>query len=365
MSESLKHIGSLYGVAALGTPGDLIAKRIDGARVALESVETLQATQLATLAFDLPVDGDLKWLLDPLRHADPTFLPGPADRELSLLATGLLRAVLADGHKSVLTAALAVICCSMGGVRRIDPDGGVYEKAVLALQAEQQKSAAELPTNAALKNVDAAPQAKAIRTAGEQNDINLLATAVNKAVPEVVKSLHGNERRLRNSLNCLITYVAQQNEQMQQQWWLFGGWSTSANQPFRGLSIPEAALRAGVELAALTQLPAGPMSAPAILDKLLSNAGLDPEENVSIATAVEATDGEWRKQWTSNAADIPVSLLCPVTLAASFALESMDQMDWRPRFRRESGLEADVEVPARGLAEQVLREQLLVRLCGS
>lgn len=157
MSESLKYIGPLYRVAALSTPGDLITKRIDGARVALESVETLQTIQLATLAFDLRVDGDLEWLLEPLRKADPTFVPEPANRELSLLATGLLRAVLADGHEGVLTAALAVVCCSMGGVRRIDPDGGVYEQAVLALQAEQQKSAAELPTNVALKNVDAAP----------------------------------------------------------------------------------------------------------------------------------------------------------------------------------------------------------------
>ena len=362
MSESLKYIGSLYGVAALSTPGELITKRIDGARAALESVETLQAIQLATLAFDLPVDGDLEWLLEPLRNADPTFVPEPADRELSLLATGLLRAVLADGHKSVLTAALAVICCSMGGTRRIDPDGGVYERAVLALQTEQQKSAAKLPTNAALKNIDAAPHADAIHSAGDLNDITRLAHAVEKAIPKVVNSLQGNERRLRNGLNNLITYVVQQNEQMQQQWWLFGGWSTSANRPFRDLPIPEAALRAGVELAALTQLPAGPMSAPAILDKLLSDAKHNPEIDVPIATAVETADREWRRQWTTNVADTSVSLLCPVTLAASFALESMDEKDWRLRFRRESGLDATVQLPARGLAEQVLREQLLVRL---
>ena len=71
-----------------------------------------------------------------------------------------------------------------------------------------------------------------------------------------------------------------------------------------------------LNLPPLTQLPAGPMSAPAILDKLLNDAELNPETDVSIATAAETADREWRRQWTSNVADTSVSLLCPVTFAA-------------------------------------------------
>ena len=52
-------------------------------------------------------------------------------------------------------------------------------------------------------------------------------------------------------------------------------------------------------------------------------------------------------------------------LATTLAVESVDQNDWRQRFERESLLPAGTEIPARGLAEQVLREQLLVRLCQS
>ena len=360
MSESLKQIGPLYKAAALDTPGDLITKRIEGSRVALKSIGLPQAIQLVKLAFAMPVDSEIDWLLEPIRRADPTFVPESTDRELSLLATGLLLSVLVDRHKSALPAALAYVCCSMGGLRQLDPDGGVSEQAVLALQTKQQESSATLPPTLKLKRVEAI-MAKKIQTAGDENNVSALADAL-RTTPVAVGALRGNVQMLRTSLERLIVYIAEQNDQMQQQWWLFGGWSTGAKRSFRDLTIPEASLRAGAELAELTHLPAGPLSVPGILDKLLTDAGLDPETAVSIADAVEATDLEWRKQWIHKLSGTPVSPLCPVILAASLAVESVDQSDWRQRFERESSLPASTEIPARGLAEQVLREQLLIRL---
>ena len=361
MSETLKQIGPLYKTAALDTPGDLITKRIEGSRVALESIGLPQAIQLVRLAFAMRVDSEIDWLLEPLRHADPTFVPESTDRELSLLATGLLLTVLVDRHKSALAAALAYVCCSMGGVRRLDlDDTKVSEQAVLVLQAKQQESSTTLPSTLALKNV-AAISAEEIETAENENDVQSLAHALNP-LPEVVGSLNANVEMLRTVLDQLIVYIAEQNDQMQQQWWLFGGWSTGAKRPFRDLTIPEASLRAGAELAELTDLPAGPLSAPGILDKILADAGFDPEKAVSIADAVEATDFEWRKQWIHELSGTAVTPLCPVILAATLAVESVDESDWRQRFKRESSLSASTQIPARGLAEQVLREQLLVRL---
>ena len=361
MSETLKHIGPLYKAAALDTPGDLITKRIEGSRIALESIGLPQAIQLVKLAFVMGVDSEIDWLLEPLRHEDPTFVPEPTDRELSLLATGLLLTVLVDGHKSALAAALACVCCSMGGVRRLDLEHNkVFEQAVLVLQAKQQESSTTLPSMFTLKNV-AVISAKEIESAGNENDAQNLAYALNR-LPQAVGSLKANVKLLRTSLDQLVNYVAEQNNQMQQQWWLFGGWSTGAKRSFRDLSISEASLRAGAELAELTDLPAGPFSAPGVLDKLLTDAGLDPEKAVSIVDAVEATDFEWRKEWIHKLSGTPVSPVCPLILAATLAVESADQSDWRQRFERESSLAASTEMPARGLAEQVLREQLLVRM---
>ena len=144
---------------------------------------------------------------------------------------------------------------------------------------------------------------------------------------------------------------------------VFAGWSSGGAKPFRELDLAEAALRAGVELAKLTELPAGPLSAPALLDALLSGAGHDPQKMLQIGATVEAADMQWRNEWAPDIVGTPVELLCPVTLAAALAAASDDQADWKQRFYRESGLRATAKLPSRALAEQVHRERLLLRLC--
>ena len=204
---------------------------------------------------------------------------------------------------------------------------------------------------------------KSVQEAGAQNDVNALATAVAEALTATLRPLRTNDRTLLAAVNGLSGYVSRLNEQMQQQWWVFSGWSSGGAKPFRELNLPEASLRAGIELAQLTELPAGPLSAPALLDAVLSRAEHDPQEMLEIGATVEAAAMQWRNEWAPDIVGTPVELLCPVTLAAALAAASNDQADWKQRFYRESGLRATATLPSRALAAQVHRERLLLQLC--
>ena len=363
MTESLKKIGPLYKSAGLDTPLALITQRIEAATAVLPMVCSSRAVTLVRLAFSLPVDStDLAWFFGPFQDKDPTFVQDPNDREVSLLASGLLNAVMRDQHEAAIPAALGYVCCSVGGLRSVDSAEDLSDLATTTMQREQQRSAPSLLQMAELKKIAPSSFAKSVQKAGEQNDVNILAEAVAKALTATLQSLQANNKTLQTSVNNLSAYVSRLNEQMQQQWWVFAGWSNGGAKPFREFGLAEAALRAGIELAQLTELPAGPFSAPALLNSVLSAAGHDPLEMLEIG-AVETTDLKWRKEWAPAILDKPVALLCPVTLAAALATTSYDQADWKERFYRESGLRTTEELPGRALAEQLHRERLLLRLC--
>ena len=364
MSESLKKIGPLYRRVGLDTPLALITQRINAAAVVLPMVHSSRAITLVRLAYSLPVDSpDLTWFFEPFQDKDPTFAPDSKDREVSLLASSVLDAVMRDQHEAALPAALGYVCCSVGGLRKVDSAEDLSHLATTTMQREQQRSAPSLSQMAGLQKSALLSSTKSVRGAGAQNDVNMLGTAVAQAFTATVKPLQANDRTLLAAVNSLSGYVSQMNEQMQQQWWVLSGWSSGGAKPFRDLGLAEAALRAGIELAQLTELPAGPLSAPALLDAVLSRAGHDPQKMLEIGTAVEAVAMQWRKEWAPDMVGTPAELLCPVTLAAALAAASDDRADWKQRFYRESGLRATATLPGRALAEQVHRERLLLRLC--
>ena len=364
MAESLKKIGPLYKSVGLDTPLALITQRIEAAAVVLPMVDSFRAITLVRLAFSLPVDStDLAWFVEPFQDKDPTFAPNSNDREVSLLASSVLDAVMRDQHEAALPAALGYVCCSVGGLRSVDSAEDLSDLATTTMQREQQRSAPSLSQMAELERITLPSLTKPVQEAGAQNDVNILATAVAEALTATLKPLRANDRTLLAEVNRLSSYVSRLNEQMQQQWWVFAGWSSGGAKPFRELDLAEAALRAGIELAKLTELPAGPLSAPALLDALLSGAGHDPQKMLQIGATVEAAAMQWRKEWAPDIVGTPVELLCPVTLAAALAAASDDQADWKQRFYRESGLRATAKLPSRALAEQVHRERLLLRLC--
>ena len=145
MSESLKKIGPLYRSVGLDTPLPLITQRIDAAAVVLPMVHSSRAITLVRLAFSLPVDlPDLVWFFEPFQDKDPTFAPDSKDREVSLLASCVLDAVMRDQHEAALPAALGYVCCSVGGLRSIDSAENLSDLATTTMQREQQRSAPSL-----------------------------------------------------------------------------------------------------------------------------------------------------------------------------------------------------------------------------
>ena len=276
----------------------LITQRIDAAAAVLSTVHPSRAIILVRLAFSLPVDPpDLAWFFEPFQDGDPTFAPDSKDREVSLLASSVLDAVMGDQHEAALPAALGYICCSVGGLRSIDSVQDLSDLAATTMQREQQRSAPSLSQMAELKRSALPSSTKSVRESGAQNDVNTLATAVAQAFTATLQPLQANDKTLSDAVNSLSGYVSGLNEQMQQQWWVFAGWSRGAARPFREIGLAEAALRAGIELAQLTELPAGPFCAPALLHAILSRAGHDPQKILKIGATVEGTAMQWRKEW--------------------------------------------------------------------
>ena len=126
---------------------------------------------------------------------------------------------------------------------------------------------------------------------------------------------------------------------MQQQWWVFAGWSNGGAKPFSEFGLAEAALRAGIELAQLTELPAGPFSAPALLNSVLSAAGHDPLEMLEIGATVETADLQVAQRMGPSDSRQTRCAVVPGDASSSAGRpQADDQADWKQRFYRESGL---------------------------
>ena len=168
-----------------------------------------------------------------------------------------------------------------------------------------------------------------------------------------------SQNHLAQQLTAIVKYQQRLQEDANLHWWVIGGWSSDERCPFGNFSPAEAAVRAGKELADLTKLPAGPYSAPALLDLVLQKVPGGPQSMITLRQATMACAAPWRRSWCTDVEAASHGVLMPLSLAAAIAAESDDAPDWEPRFKRSALIPPDTQMSALDLALQMFRERLL------
>jgi hypothetical protein len=357
-------MGPLYAKLGL-TAAELIAARKKAADAGYRAFKRPHLAGAIRGALGLPVSSDVVPVFDAMREADPTLDLEPSDKEAQILLGSILRAELNSSSELGLHVALGLVTAGFGGTRRSEFYPNLPAEADRRLASRQLAAASVARPSPAPEMPEEVTQALNALTATQTQTgygvMQVLAPApAMAAIKKIADYAHAAHVAAANQSAPVMGQVRRLEEELRTYWWVVGAWSDGRQLPFGKLPQGEAALRAGAELAAKTTLPAGLFAAPALLDKVLKSDRAAKLSKMALSAAVAVPDAVWRGETAKSVG--PNSDLLPVLLALSASGESGEGEDWRPRFKRLTGLSADVSLSMLDLALQLYREVLFARV---
>lgn len=362
MSEAFKRAGVLYGKLGLATSAALIEGRYPGIEAAAEALSLDNASELTKTIFGLSGDTTSPAFLTHFA-SDPTFDVRSTDEEAALLATAVADFAMTEDLEIAGEIGLMIVTASIGGMRspRVASNILTIADAALTKSQGQQKEAPGRRKNLAT------PKAltEAIQIMREQTPVHTALPAILPAVVTALEEVKGFVTSVSNQAanvnNTLLAHIAKLEEEMQIHWWVTGGWSAELERFFHDLATATASIRAGWELAGKGNTSLGLYAAPALLGLVLER-GRAEMAKTSFETAAASVELSWRKaQFEPLAATGSLPLL-PVAAALALSAASGDEPDWKPGFKRQTGIDSTLSLNPIDLAVQMYRERLVQKL---
>lgn len=268
--SSIKRLGLLYGRLGLSTDAELIERRAKGVAVVAEAIQRSDVLALVRRAFGLGQPAASAGFLANMQDEDPTFDVQAEDVEAGLLAGAILdRTIEEEGDQSGV-AALAVVTAAAGGLRRPLNHDGLVGEAERMLADIQGSSTGAPPIRSYSKQPKAFTEALEAITANASNYFNHASPHVVKALAELGKYAEAGALAATANDKSMLAYVRRLERELRLYWWVTGGWSPDAAKPFQRMSLTEAALRGGKELAEKAFNEVGLFAAPAMLEMILA-----------------------------------------------------------------------------------------------
>lgn len=312
---------------------------------------------LVKLHLGLPEATFRDHLVGEFQTDDGTFSIVEGDRELIVLATALLAAIIKSGNEH---AALALVAGSCAGKRVavIRPDLAEWAKSLLyefAIKGRDRDVAARtripLPeqrdSGAMIDSWAAAPNLATIAP--------LLAHINETAEADAV----AGSTNATKAIDVLVDEVRDLRQELEMLWWNVGGYSKQLNKPFTDIPKVLVPILAGVELAAMTRSAVGPAGIAALI--LLRIRACAVPVSLTIAESVDAA--VTASVTVPKDSDInSIGPLCPLLIAMNLRQTVGDGIAWHGAFKKLTGIEASDELPSLDMATQIYRELLLVKL---
>jgi hypothetical protein len=151
-----------------------------------------------------------------------------------------------------------------------------------------------------------------------------------------------------------------QKEESNMLWWITGEYSNTLNKKMSKIPLPFACLIVAKELGDMTKLLPGPLSIPALMDKMMSVGRKKRSDPLSIKEVINGATEKWRSEYIG---DIDLSFiedLCPLHYAISKSVETGDQTAWISSFEKNIGIKADQQFSPIDIAMQAYNEMLLI-----
>lgn len=301
-----------------------------------------------------------KHFIDSFYEKDNAF-PQKSNLELSVLAGATLVYIINNYDGLDKLALLGLLSASFNKRKVAVPDilGVVqteFDKRRVAIRNVAKKSTAiksNIPQNKKLLDiVDAA-----------KNDVNswnaqtfsealsVYLTNLNKLLVEAKKSIHQN---------VLEQKIYKEDSQVL--WWMTGEWSRDTQRPFKKFKVPEACIVIGKELADIVEILPGPYASKAVLYKVLSIFSDDEIKEVTLSTAINQLDKDWREKVVNKYSTGKTKEITPLLTAVSESLKVGKASEWKSAYELLTDFDAShIKVPALELAYQMYLECLVVK----
>lgn len=349
-----------YKAAGLAPGPDIIRLRQEPFNELRRGMDAARAVDLTRLYFGLDTPTSPTWFRDAFAEADPSFSMLDNEREAAVLAFCLLAAGLQDG---LVAAGLGPLTAAAYGNREPVVQADFIDEApreIQALAIEGRRRKAVDPNAISLSS-----------TRGMQDTVDQFAAAPDLAKVAALFKQAADEssngiKTLATQVRGTILAMAQQLSDLQEEtdmlWWYVAGWSRVLDQPFANLQPALAAVMCGLDLAALTSHPPGPVAAPAILQRLISAGRKGKAAKVTIDDAVAALPLDAIVRLGLNPTLQMVPDICPLLTAFKKAGEIGSSPAWHAPFAKAAKLQPTAAFYPIQLAMQVYREAMLMSL---
>lgn len=351
------NISDCYRSSGLQAGADLIERRVKAFEALRKDATVAQITDLVRLYFGMPTRAEAEWFRAAFAEGDSAFSMIDNEREVAVLAGGLLEALNEDEN---VVAGLAPLTAGMMGQRSPKVRPALLEIATRRLQ----EAACDARAHKAIKGNSILNPAKSKvideKSISEVTDVPGVAALVKK----VSEESSAWTRTLASQVASLVWPMAAQLNSLQEEveilWWHIGGQSRRLNKPFSELDLGAACLLAGLDMADLSRMETAPVAAPALLARTLLPLKKPKGGKVTLSTAVDSLPSEFLEQFEHADIERQHADLLPVLTALQRAREN-GHGSWQTGFKKLIGIDASATFAPIDLAVQVMREWLLAR----
>ena len=291
----------------------------------------------------------------PFKATDATFTMRGNDRELQILAASCLAVLIETDPNLGPFAALSATTSGLDGARHPNLPMNLAALGEFGIRrwGEAIRTRPALTTHA---NSEPPPLSftELASKVTDQQSWEAVADALKLAGSTTQLAIRHAATRHAGTIQAFARFLSVQDEELQMLWWLTGRRSSDYDCAFDGISADARPFVLAKELADKTQFLPGPPSVKGIL----SLAGLNERQTISIPDAVNAAHSDWLQAAMGELQPCPVST--PLHEAIKRQLETGAGTAWVAGWAATTGV-VDAYAPSHlSLGNLFYRERLLL-----
>lgn len=345
-----------YRAVELDQDLEKLQNRWIGVEALAKKVTRADVEAMIRIAFrtkQLPASHSLEDIRKVFKEADSLFEMYGNSRELEVLCSAGLVAILENGDEVGAAAALAITTAGLSRSQIGMPQEltALADRSILRI-AESYRKRPDL-TKYAQADLPKLEFGKAMEKVREQVNWEGVAVAFSLAAEATRNAISQITQRTNRAIAAANKVIAIQDEELQMLWWLFGQRSWDLNCTFTAIPPNAQPLVLSKELAQTTEFLPGPVS----VKPLLSRAGLKESGKLTIPKAVNACDVSWLTQLVEESNPSPVTL--PIHSAIRRKLETGETEAWVAGWAAATEIAATYALSPLTLGILFYRERLL------
>ena len=349
-----------YASVDLGDSPERLQTRGTGVSLLVENIEYQHCEQLMDVFLGQRdvIDGSGGDLMRvAFTKFDVAFPMGGNYAEMEVLAEITLAIVMDDTEKNEFAGYVAelVYASLAGGTREFTSVTDLLNRARDAMRRQGRLCRARTHLPGPPKSFSPKIEFdKCFEGIDNLNDVSQAIALMNKVARKTSTAIGRIAKQARIERETLQNQIKVQDEELDLLWWASNGLSDTLGTFFSTIEPGARALLAAVEAARRTQFQLSPSSILGLMEKV----GVNAEEPLSIADAVNCADSNWLKS-----INVPgVTVRTPLHLAVNLKLQSPESDTWSSYWSSVTKVDATTKRKELEIADLFYHERLVLNV---